>query len=81
LKRLSQKSLLPSRSTWRLSTGFFQREGSLWVICGGRFNFSPFEKGGGRGILRLFKKLNCYNRRSKKIPFISSDKEAIYGPL
>jgi len=22
--------------------------------------FSPFEKGGGRGILRLFKKLNCY---------------------
>jgi hypothetical protein len=70
LKRPSQKSLPSSRSTWRpfgrelraerLSTGLFQREESFWGIHGGRFHFFPLCKRELRGILRLFKRLNCY---------------------
>jgi len=50
------------------------------VICGGRFNFSPFEKGGGRGILRLFKKLNCYVLKGKIKAVMGKDSSQNLGP-
>jgi hypothetical protein len=70
--------LLKRPSLKSLPSSLFQREESLWGFAMEDSIFSPFEKGGGRGILLLFKRLTCYpefriliylNARKKVIPY------------